>query len=330
MRPSAQTQVRLGVATVAITLLVVAVLAFVPDPLMRQRAYVTTFDNVDAVSHGAPVYFRGAVVGDIRAVRLDPDRGLFDVRMGVRRDWRPGSCAFARIVAPLPVTAPRVELVSLDDPACAAARLAAGCEVLEPPKEGAVPLPGCRREGDMLHAAAEALAQVTELTRTANRMAAQLQTVMDGSGRPGEAAAVRRLMADAQATLATANQMTARLNHSLAPGRGDAAVAMTNLRTISGKATKIDIDGLNAAIADARALVGRNEANVDALLSQGAGLSVESRALLRDVSGTLVSASANLERTSGNIDALTERLGDDPTFAVRGQDYADPPPPGGP
>ncbi len=310
MRPSPRVQVVIGLVAAVGTLAVICLLAFAPNPW--RTTYVTTFDDVDGIARGAPVYFRGAAVGEVRSVELVPDEGLFAVTMAVRRDWRPPACAHARILAPLPVTAPRVELAGLCAPQT--------CEALAAPADGGAPLPGCRRDADLLKNATAALAEVTALVRNANLLTADLQRTMDGDG--------RRILADASTALAAASQISERLNRNLAPGRGDAAVALANLRTASGRAAEIDVAQLNATVAEVRALVRRNEANVNTLLSEGASLSTESRALLQNVSGTLASAGSNLERASGSLDALSERVGDDPTFVVRGQRYADPPPPG--
>jgi hypothetical protein len=39
----------------------------------------------------------------------------------------------------------------------------------------------------------------------------------------------------------------------------------------------------------------------------------------------MVEATANLKRMTANLDALSERLAADPTFAIRGQNFKDPP-----
>lgn len=316
-------------AVAAAILIVVGVLAFMPDP--RQRVFVTTFDDVDGVLEGAPVYFRGAAVGEVRSIALEPDSRTFAMRLGVRRDLKPASCMHARIVAPLPVTAPRVEIEALDlsAAACAAERAKVGCEPMPPPAKGGAPLVGCRRDPDLLKTATASLADVTELIRTANAIARRLEATMDGAGPRGEAQALRSLMASAEATLDAANRVTTRLDATLAPG-GDGAASLSNLRRASAKAAEIDIAGLNATIADLQSLVRDNQAAVKTLLADGTAISAETRALLQNVSATLSAASANLERASDNADALSERLSDDPTFAVRGQRYSDPPPVGGP
>lgn len=316
-------------AVATVILIVVAVLAFMPDP--RQRVWATTFNDVDGVLEGAPVYFRGAAVGDIRSIRLDPESRTFAVRLGVRRDLTPAPCMYARVVAPLPVTAPRVEIeaLNLPAPACAAERAKVGCEPMPAPDQGGTPIVGCRRDPDLLKTATASLADVTELVRTANAIAKRLEATLDGAGPKGEAQAARQLMASAEATLDAANRVTTRLDATLAPG-GDGAASLANLRRASAKAADIDIARLNAAIADLQTLVQDNQAAVKTLLDDGTAVSAEARALLQNVSATLSAASANLERASDNAEALSERLSDDPTFAVRGQRYQDPPPVGGP
>jgi hypothetical protein len=65
------------------------------------------------------------------------------------------------------------------------------------------------------------------------------------------------------------------------------------------------------------------------LLAEGKGSASEARMILEGASASLIATSANLERTSASLGNLSERLAGDPTFAIRGQRYADPPPPGG-
>ena len=89
MRPSPEVQIRWGLGTAALALAVLVALAFAPDPLFRQRVYVTSFDDVEQLVPGAPVYFQGAVVGAVRNFTLDPQTRIFRVRLGVERAWRP-------------------------------------------------------------------------------------------------------------------------------------------------------------------------------------------------------------------------------------------------
>ena len=84
-----------GYATAAFALILVAVLALVPDPFFTQRVVAASFDDVEGVAAGAPVFFRGAQIGSVRSVSLDGPTRLFDVRLGVRREWHPSACSFA-------------------------------------------------------------------------------------------------------------------------------------------------------------------------------------------------------------------------------------------
>ena len=131
------------------------------------------------------------------------------------------------------------------------------------------------------------------------------------------------------------NGLTSHLNSSLAPG-GDLALTLTNVRKITGQASTMDVGQLNAtvvqakeAIAQMQALVKSNETQVNAMMVQGAAASEDTRALLENLSGSLVATTGNLERVTRALDALTQRLSDDPTYVLRGQKFKDPPPPGG-
>lgn len=332
MRPGPETQIRWGVILAAAAVGVVALLAFIPDPLLRQKVFTTTFDDVEGVTRGAPVFYRGAEVGAVRSVTLDSASGDFTVKLGIRRDWRPRACAYARIVESNPVTAPKVEVVALAHAgaACQAAMQKDACQPLSAPRDARAPLTGCRRGPNLFEAAAVAVAQAAEVAKTANAMALRLQTMLEGGASSGKGAVdVQQLMTDAAATLHSVNEMTARLNSTLAPGTGDVAVTLANVRRASGQAAQIDVATANATLADVQALVRANQASVNTMLQQGAALSSESRALLENVSATLASASANLERASASVEGLSERVEDDPTYVIRGQRFADPPPPGG-
>jgi ABC-type transporter Mla subunit MlaD len=331
VRPGPQTQIRWGVIAAALAAAVVALLAFIPDPLLRQKVYATTFDDVEAISRGLPVFFRGAEVGQVRSVDLDPDTKTFTVRLGIRRDWRPTGCSYARIVESNPVTAPKIEVAAIEGAAeaCKAAMAKDLCTPLPAPKGAKATLTGCRRGANLFETAAIAVAQAAEVAKTANAMALRLQAMLEGGASSGGANVdVQQLMTDAAATLHSVNEMTDRLNRTMAPGTGDVAVTLSNVRRASGQAAQIDVATANATLADVQALVRANQASVNTMLSQGAALSGDSRALLENVSATLASAAANLERVSTNVEGLSERVEDDPTYLLRGQRYADPPPPG--
>lgn len=331
MRPGPDTQIRLGFGFAAAAVGVVALLAFIPDPLLRQKVFTTTFDDVEGVTGGAPVFFRGSEVGVVRSVDLDPASSNFAVRLGIRKDWRPGPCAYARIVENNPVTAPKIEVVShpAGGASCQAAMAKDICLPLAAPRSAAAALTGCQRGANLFEMAAVAVAQAAEVAKTANAMALRLQAMLEGGASSGGANVdVQQLMTDAAATLHSVNQMTARMNQTMTPGSGDVAVTLANVRRASGQAAQIDVATANATLADVQALVRQNQASVNTMLVQGAALSTESRALLENVSATLASASANLERVSSNVEGLSERVEGDPTYLLRGQRYVDPPSPG--
>jgi hypothetical protein len=308
-------QIRWGLAAALLALAVVVVLAVVPDPFFRQTVYATTFDDVDAVIPGAPVYFRGAAVGSVRSIDLAPETRVFSVRLGVRRDWRPRPCTHAEIVESNPFTTPQIKLVALEVPpgACASARRAAACTVLAAPVEGVRGVAGCRRGPDLFETAAVAIAQAAEVATAANTMAVQVQGMMAKAGGGGPMPLdVNKLAADVTMMLATLNEMTGRLNSTLAPGRGDVALTLANVRrasgsaaTLSDKAATIDVVRLNETLVELQDLVRQNQSNVGTLLSEGASLSVESRALLENVSASMNATTgqpATQQRESGGAD----------------------------
>ncbi len=327
MRPSSDTQIRWGVGVAVLAVAVVTVLAFVPDPFFRQRLFVTSFDDVNAVTRGAPVYFRGAVIGAVRSVALDTRTRIFSVKLGVRRDWRASPCSFAQIVESNPLTAPRIEVVALETTpaACPQARETAGCAALAAPAHGGVAMIGCRRRPDLFATAAAVMTQAAEVAKTAAAMTQQLQAMMGGSTKGVD---IQKVMTDAATTLATVNEMSTRLNATLAPGRGDVALTMANVRRLSDHAASVDVSSVNDTLAQVKALVAQNQENVNTLLAQSAAASTETRTLLENISGSLTSTSTSLEHATANMDALSERIADDPTYALRGQRYADPPAPG--
>lgn len=334
MEPDSITQIRWGLGACLIALLAVLVLALVPDPLFRQHVYVTQLDDVAGIKPGADIGFRGATVGSVRSVELDPDSGQFDVVMGISRRWRPSPCSQIQVSAANPLTAPGINLVT--QPAksgsdCALARQAIGCDPLAPPAAGhARVLVGCKRQPDLLQAAAHAVEETARVAQTANEMAGQLKLMLQGDGAGGAASGVgmAAIARNATATLAAINSLSSRLDRNFEPGRGDIAITLGNVRRLSGRAANLDVAQANAILLETRNLIAQNQASVAELLKRSAGSAGELQATLEGASASLIEASANLDRISGNLGQLSERLAADPTYAIRGQTYFDPPPPG--
>ena len=340
-------QIRVGLAAAAAVLLVVLVTALAPDPLMRQRLYVTAVDNVDAVSAGVPVAFAGGTVGKVRWVRLDPVRNVYAVGLGLRRDWTPPACAFVHVAAINPLAAPKIEVVApplgapLAPAACAAFRQASGCTPLAAPADARRPLEGCLRQGDLTQLAAAALTQATQTLAQGGVLLARLETMTGGLGKPGnkgpglDFAALARNVTE---TTGSVNAIAAKLNGTLTAQRqADLGAAIGNLRTVSNHAAAFDTAQVQATVVRTNALLQQmtslleeNRASVQALATQGAGLTTDSRELLSSMQAGLVTASGNLERASANLDALSERMKGDPGYVLRGARYADPPKPGAP
>jgi ABC-type transporter Mla subunit MlaD len=314
-----------GVLAAGLTLLVVLVLALVPDPLFRQQVYGTTFDDVEALTPGAPVYFRGAVIGSVRKLDLVPQTRNFTIQLGLSRRWRPSACSFTRIAAANPLTAPHIEVVALETPpaACAAARTAENCGALAPPP-GPRGLVGCRRGADLIQTAAAAVMQAAEVAKSANAIALQVQSMIPKAGASGSKVDVNAVIKDVTHTLASIDQMTGRLNASLTPGKGDIAQTLANVRTASNQAAALDVPSVNTTIKMVESIMADNEAKIDTLLTESAALSTETRATLESLSASISVTASNLQRTTESLDALSARLADDPTYIIRGQRFADP------
>lgn len=328
MTPDSATQIRWGVGAALLAVAVVAILALVPDPFFRQRVIATTLDDVDGVSPGVQVYFRGAPVGAVRSVDLNRQSRTFAVEMGIDRKWQPSACAFATVASANPLTAPRIELVALETAAaqCPAARRAYGCDPV-PAGQDAAKLTGCRRPADLFETAALAIGEAANVARTANAMAQKLSGLLQGDG--AGTVDMAQVARNATETLAALNSLSTQLDRSFTPGRGDIAVTLSHVRQASGRASEIDVAALNGILRETQALVSQNQASIAGILAEGKSSAGEVRTILEGASASLVATSANLERTSSSLGALSERLAGDPTFAIRGQRYADPPPPGG-
>jgi ABC-type transporter Mla subunit MlaD len=328
MRPSASTEIRWGLAASGTALVLVAVLALTPDPFFRQRVVATSFDDVSQVSPGIPVYFRGSEVGSVRSVDLDPATRTFAVRFGLRRDWRPTACDFAKINETNPMTPPRIDLVSLevDQARCPAARAAATCEPVRParPPTGET-ITGCQRTPDFFQSATTAVLEVTEVASSANLILARLNR----AERPGGGSDLDRLLDTAQSTAAAARELSQRLDEAMAPGKGDLALTLANARRASNQAADIDVASLNASLAQMKDLIAENRQSLAAVLTQSRDLTAEGRTMLETLSASLTDSASALQRTTTSLDALSERLAADPTYAVRGQRFTDPPAPGG-
>ncbi len=345
MRPEPRVQIRFGAAAAVLILTLTSVAAFVPDPFLTQKVYATSVDNVDSVAPGLPVYFAGGQVGQVRWVRLDPARNLYAVGVGLRRDWRPPPCAVVRIAAVNPLAAAKIEVLgrtlgAVGPPqSCQAFRLSTGCARLAPPAAAAEPLDGCLRQGDLTQLAAAALAQASQTLVQGQALLARFDGMAAGAAGKGaggfDLAAVGRNVTSTSASL---DAISAKLNATLSPQRqADLSAAIGDLRTVSGKAAAFDMASVQTTVARTNALLEQmngllqdNRRSIQAMASQGAGLTSDSRSLLSAMQADMVAASANLERSTSNLDALSERLNGDPGFLVKGARYADPPQPDAP
>ena len=329
MTPDAATQIRWGVGAAILAVALVAILALIPDPFFRQRVIATTLDDVEGVSPGVQVYFRGAPIGQVRSVELDGPSRTFAVHMGVAKDWRPSPCAFATVAAANPLTAPRIELVALETATaqCANARRAYGCDSIAGPTTSDA-IAGCRRPADLFETASIAIGEAAAVARTANAMAQRLSTMLQGDG-SGSAVDMAKVARNATETLAALNSLSTQLDRSFRPGQGDIALTLSHVRKATGRASEIDVAALNGILRETQAMVAQNQTSIAGLLAEGKGSASEARMILEGASASLIATSANLERTSASLGNLSERLAGDPTFAIRGQRYADPPPPGG-
>lgn len=333
MQPDIRLQVRIGIGVCVAVLALILVLALVPDPFFRRQTYTTQLDDVAGVAPGTEVYFRGAALGDVRSVALDPASQRFTVRFAVSRDWKPGPCAQVRVSTANPLTPARLTLDSADAApaaACALARTQSGCDpiALRPglaADTDARPIVACRRAPDLVQAAAAALAEAAGVAKTANALAQQLAVVMQGA--EGGKGVAGGMVTDVAGTLDAVHALSTQIERNLRPGQGDLAVTLGNLRQFSGRAASVDVAAINAMLQETRALVTANQAHVTEMLRSGAGTASQARATLEASSASLVRASTNLERISSNLDALSERAAADPTALLRGQRYADPPPP---
>jgi ABC-type transporter Mla subunit MlaD len=314
-----------GLAAAALMLLVVLVLALVPDPLLRQRVFATTFDDVESLTLGTPVYFRGAVMGSVRQITLVPETRNFTVRIGLNRQWKPSDCTFIRIAAANPLTAPHIEVVALEGTAatCSAARSDTTCQALAPPS-GPRALVGCRRGPDLIQTATAAVTQAAEVAKAANTIALQVQSMIPKAGGPGSKVDIDVVVKDLTNTLASIDQMTTRLNASLAPGKGDIAQTLANVRTASTQAAAIDVSSLNNTIKVVQSIMSDNQVKIDTLLTESAALSTETRATMENLSASVTVTASNLQRTSESLDSLSARLSDDPTYVLHGQRFKDP------
>jgi ABC-type transporter Mla subunit MlaD len=331
--PSPRSQIRWGLGASAAALVVVAVLALVPDPFFRHRAYTTALDDVGGVAPGTQVFFRGASVGEVTDVRLDPSTRNFGVGLSVSKDWRPSACNYVSVGAANPLTAPHVELVSIEEaaPRCRAALVAAGCTAIPPVAGTADAITGCRRAPDLIQTAAAAIAQAAAVAKSANAMATRLAAMLDGAGGTGGGSPVdmARLARDATGTVAALNTVSSELGRSLKPGQGDIAMTLANVRRLSGTAATLDVASVNGILRDTNAMIARNQENIAAMLADTRGASAQTRTMLEGLSASMVQASANLATVSDDLGTLTERLSADPTYAIRGTRFADPPAPGG-
>lgn len=335
VEPNAGIQIRVGIIACLVALGLVLVLTFLPDPFFRNREYVTLLDDVAGVQPGTAINFRGARVGEVRSVELDPATRQFLVVLSVTKRWRPTACSQAKVSAANPLTAPTMTIEAIEGSpagsakACLTERLATGCDPLAPPMTfGKAALTGCRRSPDLIQTATRAIEQASLAARTASTLVMSLQAEVTGGAEAGKGKGkVGEMMDDATQTAAALNSLANQLDRSFRPGKGDVAVTLTNLRQFSGRAAGIDINGVNATVSEARKLVAENQASVAVLLRESASTAAQARATLEAASVSLVAASVNLERASANIDRASEQVATDPSSILRGSDLRDPPEP---
>lgn len=333
MRPSSISEILLGLGAAVFALALILVFAFVPDPFFQRRVYATSFDNVEGLAANMPVFYAGARIGDVRSIRLRPDSSGFSARLALERGWRPTPCSFVQVISANPLTAPRIEIASPRE-ACTAALVSAHCTPVPGEAEGRTPLlTGCRRRSDLFETAQAALNDVASIANTARVMVAKFTAQRPGDS--GGGVDVNAVMAKSMATLDSVQALTRRLDDTMTPGRGDVALTLANVRRVSGKAAELDVAKLNttlestrATVADLQKLVHDNQEAVTSLIGNGRTLGDSSTVLLETLSTSLAATSASLQRTTGNLDTLSERLSADPTFALRGQRFVDPPTPG--
>lgn len=332
MGPSPRQQIQWGLGVSAAAVLAVAVLALVPDPFFRHRAYATALDDVSGVSPGTQVFFRGAAVGEVTRVALDPATRRFGVDLSIVKAWRPSACDYVTVGAANPLTAPRIELVSLDrlGASCRAGLALAGCSGIAPVASSHRAITACRRAPDLIQTAAAAVAQAAGVARTANAMATRLAAMLEGAGggATGSPVDMARLARDATGTVAALNSVSSELGRSLKPGQGDIAMTLANVRRLSGTAATLDVGSVNGILRDTHAMIAQNQETIAAMLADTRGATQQTRTMLEGLSASMVQASANLATVSEDLGTLTERVSGDPTFVIRGGKFADPPAPG--
>jgi uncharacterized coiled-coil protein SlyX len=334
MQPDPRSQIRWGLGACVVTVLIVSLLAFVPDPFFRYRTVSTTLDDVEGIQPGTKVLFRGATVGDVKAIELNSAARTFAVSLSILKAWHPSACSYVTIAAANPFTAPAINLVALEGPStaspaqCSQARAAADCLPVDPvPNDSAAVLIGCRRSPDLIQSATLAVNEAVNVVRTADEMAQRLQTMIQGSGQ-GKPVDMAQVANNATATLAALHTLSTRLDRSFTPGKGDIALTLANVRKMSGRAAQIDVVSANGVLRETQAMIAKNQASIASLLAEGSNSATLAHTTLEGASASLVQASVNLERASASLDTLSERLAADPTYAIRGQKYADPPAPG--
>ena len=82
---------------------------------------------------------------------------------------------------------------------------------------------------------------------------------------------------DVTTTLASVNEMSTRLNASLAPGRGDIALTLSNVRQASDQAKTIDVKSINATLRQTQALMEANQAKINTLIDESTAISTDTR-----------------------------------------------------
>lgn len=336
MGPSSQVQIRWAAATCVAVLVIVALLAFVSDPLFRYRKLTTTLDDVEGIQPGTKVFFRGAAVGDVSSVDLDPATRSFAVKLGVLKKWHPAACSFVQIGASNPFTSPRMDLVAVEKAAtpassqCQQAMAAASCMPIPQIPGGGSQIIGCRRSPDLIQTATVAVNAAASVAQTANQMAQRLQSMLQGSGGAGGSALDMASVArNATGTLAALSSLSAQLDRTLKPGSGDVALTLANVRQLTGRAAGLDIASANGILRETHDLVAKNQASIAKLLADGSGATTQARAALEDASSSMIQTSANIDRITSSLNILSEKMAADPTYVLRGQRYSDPPAPGG-
>ncbi|HEV2562248.1 MAG TPA: hypothetical protein VGT78_08900 [Rhizomicrobium sp.] len=303
MRPDPVLQFRLGLATIAILVVVALVAAFAPEVLDRRHPYVAVFKNVANLGEGAAVKDEGFVIGHVTRIEQHLRERRFLVRVRLDPDWQTEDMRDVGLVidAPNPLQP-------------ATLSIARGKDCPEPTYDPSLPgaqLRGCGHHPSMIELTLQTINTTRDTVERVNTVLRALAPTPEeikagGASANGSVALIARMNATLTNVQAISETARGLLNDKR---QRQIASMIDNLAATSKQAS--------LAATEMNGLVHKN--------AEPVGSSVTDLRYILGVTATsMASIAANMQAASADLKEITAKLRDDPRAMVSGRALGDP------